>query len=47
MSFPPTSYYSLNYIGSYAFYQDNTENDWKSHTFAFDSNFGGRGLVHM
>jgi hypothetical protein len=36
-----TSYWSLNYIGSYAFYQDKTENDWKSHTFAFDSKFGG------
>lgn len=37
-----TSWWSLEYQGTFAWYNSNTNNDWQSHLGHFDSRFGGQ-----
>ena len=45
----PTSNWSAQYVGEFAFYQDNTGSDWQSHTGILDGMFGGEtgAYVHI
>lgn len=40
--FTSTSFWALEYQGTFAFYQDNTGNDWSSHYIPFDFFLGGK-----
>ncbi len=40
--FTQTSFWSLEYYGTYAYYQENDENDWDSHYVPFDFFLGGK-----
>lgn len=41
-NFTPTSYWSLSYNGTYAWYQENDQNNWASHYIPFDFFLGGK-----
>ena len=40
--FTPTSFWALEYQGVFAYYQDNTGNDYDSHYVPFDFHLGGK-----
>lgn len=41
-NFTSTSHWSLSYNGTYAYYQENDQNDWNSHYLPFDFFLGGK-----